>query len=116
MAQDPTPNAKNLNNDGRQSMLEGVFTEPVALDRVHRSILSNLDNDDNDSLRLTSGTTSACLGTLASVQGPPSTPPVLMHQADIIDRCEEFGLSVPPALGPNGKVSDLVLISTRHGC
>ena len=92
---DPTPNATVLTNGGRQSILEGIFTEERDLDRVRYSILMHLNNDDNDSFRQTSRTIFECLATRSSVQIALNGQRRLRHQADLLDRCERSWLTGP---------------------
>jgi len=113
MAQNSSLNVLSLTNSGSQSMLEGLFNRAANFDDVRRSILGHLDNDDFDSLRMSAPALFACLRTRAAIQGPHGSPPILRYQADLIDRCDEFGLAVPPAIAPAGTVSNFLGIPVR---
>ena len=93
-----SPNWIAVTLDGRQSALEGIFNAALGYDGVRASILQHLHNGDFNAMRAVCRSIDHCLMTPASGIGPHR----LRYQPDLIDRCHESNLPVPPSLPPDG--------------
>ena len=80
---------------GHRPFLDVIFDVNLAYDRVRALILQGLTTADFDNLRQTCRSMDHCLMT-------PSANGGLRYPPDLIDKCHEFGLPVPPSLPPRG--------------
>lgn len=82
---------------GHRSFLDVIFDANLNYDGVRTFILQGLNTANFDNLRQTCRSIDHCL-MMPTAAGPPH----LRHFPDLIDRCHDFGLSVPPSLPPRG--------------
>ena len=80
---------------GHRSFLDVIFDANLVYDGVRTAILHGLNTADFDNLRLTCRTIDHWLMM-------PSATGALRHPPDLVDKCHESGLPIPPSLPPQG--------------
>ena len=87
--------ATNDYRGGHRSFLDVIFDAELAYDGARTSILQGLTTADFDNLRQTCRSIDHCLMM-------PSATGHLRYPPDLIDKCNEVGLPIPPSLPPGG--------------
>ena len=87
--------ATNDYRGGHRSFLDVIFDARLDYDEIRASILQVLDTTDFDNFRHACRSIDHCLMT-------PSAAGSLRYPRDLIDKCHETGLPIPPSLAPRG--------------
>ena len=89
--------ATNDFRGGHRSFLDFIFDSSLHYDDARAFILQGLSTADFEDLRQTCRSIDHCL-----MMPPLAGPAHLRHLPDLINKCHEFGLPVPPSLPPRG--------------